>query len=193
MNEPLKDVDIRRAAGDRLLHKARNCSDTLIVDELGLGHGACRVDVAVINGHFRGIEIKSDVDSLTRLPRQVVHYGEVMDRATLIVTERHLDAATELLPGWWGIISASRAKSGAVKFSRIRADRINRHTTPLMVARLLWRSEAADLLRKFGYAERDIRGPREVLYTMLTREMPKTSLAKVVRTTLKARKYWRDR
>ena len=46
--------------------------------------GAARVDIAVINGHIRGVEIKAEADSLERLPRQVEAYGRVVDRATLI-------------------------------------------------------------------------------------------------------------
>jgi hypothetical protein len=46
-------------------------------------------------------EIKSERDDLTRLPGQVAVYGQVLDRATLVVAERHCAAALTLIPDWW--------------------------------------------------------------------------------------------
>ncbi len=112
MSAQLKDGDLRKAALRRLLAHVQERDDTLVLEELGLTHGASRVDIAVINGHIRGVEIKAEADNLERLPRQVHAYGLVVDRATLIASERHLPAALELLPGWWGVISARRAANG---------------------------------------------------------------------------------
>lgn len=67
-----------------------------------LARGACRVDVCVINGHLHGYEIKSDVDTLRRLPLQQQFYSDVLDKATIVVGQRHLDHALETLPAWWG-------------------------------------------------------------------------------------------
>ena len=97
MGEPLRDRDVRRAAYGRLLSHGRRCPHTLVVDELGLAYGANRIDIAVINGHIRGLEIKADSDSLSRLPGQIAAYGEVVDRASLIVASRHLPRALEML------------------------------------------------------------------------------------------------
>jgi len=189
----LRDGDIRRAAYRRLLRHAQSCDDTLIIDELGLGHGACRVDIAVINGHIRGLEIKAEADTLRRLPRQIDAYGSVVDKATLIVTERHLRAAEGILPDWWGVIVADRAKSGAVTFQRVRGEHINRATDPMMVARLLWRDEAASLLRGLGESERVLRAPRVELYRLLTKTVSARTLSRMVRDTIKVREGWRDR
>ena len=81
---PLRDSDVRKAAYRRLLTHARACPDTLVINELGLDHGSCRIDIAVINGHIRGVEIKAGTDTLKRLPRQVAAYGEVVDKALLL-------------------------------------------------------------------------------------------------------------
>lgn len=189
----LRDGDIRRAAYRKLLRHAQACDDTLIVDELGLGHGACRVDIAVINGHIRGLEIKAEVDTLIRLPRQIDAYGSVVDKATLIVAERHLSAAAEILPDWWGVVVAARGKSGAVTFQRVRGEHINRATDPMMVARLLWRDEVVALLRSLGESERVLRAPRAELYRLLTKSVSGRTLSRLVRDRLKAREGWRDR
>jgi hypothetical protein len=55
MNDPL----IRKAFHCSFLQKEHAAPTTLVVDELGLEHGKCRADIAVINGHLIGYEIKS--------------------------------------------------------------------------------------------------------------------------------------
>jgi hypothetical protein len=189
----LKDVDVRRAVYARLLHHATRCPDTLVIDELGIDHGACRIDIAVINGHIRGLEIKADADTLARLPHQVAAYGDVVDKASLIVARRHLDAALPMIPAWWGVILATRSASGGVVFDRVREERVNRRPNPITLSRLLWRPEVQELLRELGYVERVLRAPREVLYHELAAAMPRRELARRVRETLKRREAWRDR
>lgn len=188
----LRDSDVRLAAYRRLLTHAQACPDTLVIDELGLDHGSCRIDIAVINGHIRGLEIKAEADNLDRLPRQVAAYGEVVDRASLIAAPRHLEVATTIIPEWWGIVVAERGARQGVRFRRIRAERSNRHVDPLVLARLLWRPEAQALLREIGIPERDLRVPRETLYQRLVSEFPSRRLAASVRQALKTRTVWRD-
>lgn len=187
----LRDGDVRQAAYGRLLSHARACPDTLVIDELGLDHGASRIDIAVINGHIRGLEIKAEADTLERLPRQVVAYGDVVDKASLIVAPRHLDAAMDIIPGWWGVVVADRGSRQGITFHRIRPERANRHVNPLVVARLLWRPEVQRILEGLGVAKRDLRAPREELYQRLVVELPARRLALEVRTTLKTRSIWR--
>lgn len=189
---PLRDSDVRQAAYRRLLKHAQACPDTLVIDELGLDHGSCRIDIAVINGHIRGVEIKAEADTLDRLPRQVVAYGEVVDKALLIVDPKHLASAMSIVPDWWGVMVAERGATRGVKFRRVRTERSNKGIDPLVLARLLWRPEVQDLLRGFGVAERDLRAPREELYQRLVALMPLRKLSNAVRTALKSRTTWRD-
>jgi hypothetical protein len=189
----LRDIDVRQAVYSQLLAQAGRCPKTLIVNELGLEHGASRVDIAVINGHIRGLEIKAEADNLERLPRQIAAYGRVVDKATLIAADRHVAAATELLPLWWGIISVAKGREGAVIFRRVRPERINRCLDAMTLARLLWRPEVIKILRSQGVDEKSLRSPRTGLYTLLVASMSRTKLRDTVRTTLKCRENWRDR
>lgn len=189
-----RDMDVRVAAKAQLLRHARRCADTLVIDELGIEHGASRVDIAVINGHIRGLEIKADADTLERLPRQVEAYGRVVDRATLIAAERHVASAMELLPEWWGVISVVRCGNGAVAFRRVRAERTNRGIDGLTLARLLWRREVIDLLVGLGRDAKLLeRRRRPELYAELSGAVSLPRLRKIVRDTLKERRNWRDR
>lgn len=189
----LRDVDVRRAVYARMLGPAVRCADTLVIDELGLDHGACRIDIAVINGHIRGLEIKAEADTLARLPHQIAAYSAVVDKASLIVADCHFDAAESLIPDWWGVVVATRNANGLVALKRCRDERVNRSPDPVTLARLLWRPEAVQMLRDLGHSERALRAPREDLYNALAKALPRRVLARRVREALKGREAWRDR
>ena len=116
--------------------------DTLCRHEMGITAGFTRTDVALIGTNLEAYEIKSDSDSLTRLPAQVKAYGKVMDRATLVTTPLHLNKATALIPHWWGIILAETAG-----LTHIRPSEPNKGQSPYSLAQLLWRAEALQDLR----------------------------------------------
>ena len=187
----LRDMDIRTAAMGRLLMHARSCPHTRIVEELGLSHGSARVDIAVINGHIRGIEIKAEADTLIRLPRQVSAYGRVVDRATLIAAERHIEGASAQLPDWWGVIEARRGANGAVIFRRLRHEKANRDLDPITLARLLWRPEVVEILQERGAPPALLRKPRGVLYKYVAETVDLQELRPLIRQRLKARARWR--
>lgn len=191
MEPRLTDRDIRAATHRLLIPAAHDCADTLIVEELGLSHGAVRVDIAVINGHIQAFEIKADPDTLTRLPRQVAAYGLVADVATLVATDRHLEKAEKLLPSWWGTVRAYVGESG-VQLEWQRAEQPNPGVDPLTLVRLLWRPEVVEILERLGADKKLLRAPRNVLYPALVEAVPLSELSEVVRSTLKARKKWRD-
>ena len=192
MKPKMRDGEVRVAALSRLFAHALTCPDTLVVEELGLAHGASRVDIAVINGHIRGVEIKAEADTLARLPAQAAAYGAVVDRATLIVAERHLASSLDLVGSWWGILVAKRAANGAVTFRRVRGERANPHVDPAAQASLLWRPEAIAILSEIGCESRLLTAPRAALYAELARRLPRHRLATEVRRRLKARTAWRD-
>lgn len=67
-----------------------------IVDELWVPVSHERADVAVIGRGMDGFEIKTERDTLKRLPRQMVAYGRLFDRCTAVVAERHRGERLEL-------------------------------------------------------------------------------------------------
>lgn len=97
----MRDVDVRDALHRRLAHERAGDDSTFVLDELGLCQQV-RVDVAVINGRMSGYELKSERDTLRRLPAQIDVYSRVLDFATLVVAQKHHDHALPLLPDWWG-------------------------------------------------------------------------------------------
>ncbi|MDE1182146.1 sce7726 family protein [Paraburkholderia sp.] len=186
-----RDRDVRAAVRRKVLADHIADPAVLVLDELGLEHGACRVDIAVINGSIHGYELKSDADTLARLPQQIEIYSRALDRATLVVGERHLDAAKRLLPDWWGIKVTSTGVRGAVYVESERSAVSNPGVSPFHVAHLLWRNEAVEILAAMDVTKKDLRGSRAELYALLARLLPLAELRSQVRSTLKQRSNWR--
>ncbi|MHC4626866.1 MAG: sce7726 family protein [Planctomycetota bacterium] len=174
-----------------MLRRQHARNDTLVIDELGLQHGKCRADIAVINGYLVGYEIKSDYDSLRRLEGQVQSYNAIFDRVFVVVGGRHIDSLRERIPEWWGVIASSRGPRGAINFRMKRRARVNRSVDPVSVARLLWRDEAADILEQRGLPPRILRQPRTALYKQLTELLSTCELREAVRHYLQKRRNWR--
>jgi hypothetical protein len=118
---------------------------TVVVDELGICQGQVRVDVAAINGHLYGFEIKSATDTLKRLDEQVRVYGRVLDFASVVVSQKHLVGAESKIPQWWGIYLAS-ISNGVLTIETVREPKPNPEIDARAVAELLWHRETLDLL-----------------------------------------------
>lgn len=167
-------------------------SNTLVLDEFGLRHGTCRVDIVVVNSFLHGYEIKSDADTLHRLPNQVAVYSIVFDRMTLVVGRTHIEKAKTAIPGWWGIKVVTAGPRGSVNFETCRPVRMNPNIDPVALAELLWRSEVVSILQERGIPARILRKPRASLYQCLAEILSLEELRRVIRHYLKVRKKWRD-
>lgn len=62
------DLIIREALKRLLENRHAKDKKVRIIEELGVHHGTARIDIAVVNGIMHGYEIKSDQDTLQRLP-----------------------------------------------------------------------------------------------------------------------------
>lgn len=187
----MRDGDVRLALHNKVLKEHHGDSDTLVLDELGIRHGTSRVDVAVVNGYLHGYEIKSDSDTLQRLPTQMEIYNSVFDHVTLVVGSKHADKVEELIPGWWGIRVATEGARGAIKFRMKRKPKKNPAIDPIALAELLWRDEAVEELAILGATGKVLRQPRAELYRHLAESMELDELRDTVRRRLKGRQSWR--
>lgn len=185
------DPELREAVKHRLLATFYTDPATLIVEELGLRHGAGRIDIAVINGELHGYELKSDQDTLRRLPKQAAMYSSVLDRITLVVTPHHFPQAAQMIPEWWDILLAEGHSSCDMKFGTIRVGGKNPNVSALAVAKLLWRDEALRLLEVLGAAEGLRLKPRRIIYNRLVELIDLEQIRACVRDQLKSRKDWR--
>jgi len=187
----MNDLEIRQNFHRKKLRRQHAQKDTLVLDELGLNHGKCRADIAVINGHLIGYEIKSNNDSLRRLKEQVKSYNAVFDKISIVIGERHINSIQNHIPRWWGVIASVKGSRGTVYFDTIRNAQRNKDVDPISIAQLLWRNEVIEILQNNKVPKRILRQPRAILYEYLVDKLNVCELRKFVRECFKRRKNWR--
>jgi hypothetical protein len=184
-----RDREIRETLKGWLAHRHERDSTTLFVDEFDIC-GLTRVDVAVINHCLSGFELKSDSDTLRRLPQQIAVYGLVLDEVTLVVGERLFPDAIEMVPHSWGVMVAS-SQSGNVVLDVHRNAEWNSDISAIAVAQLLWREEVLAELVARGIDRGMHSKARRYLWERLAEMAPPSDLRALVRQRLKSRKGWR--
>lgn len=186
-----RDYEIRQALVRDLKTAYKNDHEHKIVEELGINHGSVRADVAVINGILDCYEIKSDRDTLQRLPEQIRAYNAVFDKVTLVVGFSHVYAALEMIPNWWGVTIAKTNQHGGITLNEIRKATYNTKKDKDSIARLLWREEALRILEE-KQQDAGVRSkPRAVIYERLTATLDMEELSSIVRESLRSRPMWR--
>lgn len=185
------DIIIRSALKKELTSRHKQDEKVRIIEELGVQHGTARVDIAIVNGIMHGYEIKSDQDTLQRLPEQINVFNSVFDKMTLVVGKNHLYQAVNIVPEWWGITIAKIGDNGSVIFNVIRGEEFNENQDGISVARLLWREEALRILEKNNEANGFYSKPRDLIYEKLAGVLDQKTLNREVRETLFLRTDWR--
>lgn len=188
----MNDHDIRRVLKTELMRRYAKDNNTLVLDEVGIRHGAARIDLVVVNHQLHGYEIKSDRDSLKRLPDQIRAYSSIMDRMTLVVGYRHAYAALKMIPEWWGVrLAETRKQSGTVVLSGARAARNNPKADLDAAVALLWRGEALAILEEMAVAGGVRSKRRNEIYKRLVELSDPAFLRFRIRQQLKQRQCWR--
>ncbi|MFJ9498758.1 sce7726 family protein [Brevibacillus centrosporus] len=188
--EKLKDADVREVLLEKLQVKHGEEPDTLIINEMGVCLGQSRVDIAVVNGVIHGYEIKSESDTLSRLPTQMLDYNKVFDKVTIVTADDYLEKVKEMIPDWWGIIVVTN-KKGQARMKYAKRGRKNPSQDPYSLVQLLWRDEVLTLLKEKGLHQGILSKPKNVLYERLVEKIPMVELKQLVNQTLKSREGWR--
>jgi hypothetical protein len=187
------DSAIRSALRKVLADSYAKDTETRVIEELPLTCGRARVDIAVVNGVIHGYELKSDIDTLMRLPSQMKAYNHILDQVTLVVGKSHLYEAIRIVPDWWGIVIAKAVDTkSAVAFCNIREAGWNPTQDYAAIASLLWRSEALSILESVGMADGIRSKRRSVVYERLAQVLDKQTLKWHVRRSLFTRTSWRS-
>lgn len=192
ISQPMNDHTLRAHLRKNLLLCHQSEPDTVLLDELRLRQGETRVDVALVNGLLHGYEIKSARDTLKRLPQQILSYSLVVDKATLVVADRHLTAAIQILPEWWGVEVVAEDEAGNPHFEELRPSQTNPHIDAFHVAELLWREEALQLLEERGLARGYRSKSRAVLHERIAEVVEIEEIQACVRHYLKNRTGWKS-
>ena len=144
---PVDDPAIRKGLRQLLVPPA---ASGRWVEEMALVAAGARVDAAVIGvTELVGIEIKSEVDSLSRLQKQALAYSGVFDKLVLVAAPVHMRAAETQLPRYWGLLTAT-AVDGCPRFRVVRPAAPNPDRTTAALLALLWRRELLEIARDHG-------------------------------------------
>lgn len=184
----LCDADIRPFLRKRI-ESQHEAGSVVLVDEFPLFGGDVRADVVAMNGSLHGYEIKSARDTLDRLPRQVSAYGAVFDRASIVVSESHLEGVNQIVPPWWEILLVQCVGGGAC-FKCERRGKANPAREAMALAALLWRAEAYSILVSLGLDGGMRSATMSEMMDKLAENVPVKKLGELVRHKLRARGDW---
>jgi len=158
-----------------------------IINELDL-HGAV-IDIAVIDKkYFCGFEIKSDRDTLRRLPIQMQIYDFVLDKITIVVGESKLPGVNRIIPDFWGVIIA-RNEDGKISLNEKRKPKLNRHISKNWLSKKLWKSDIVNILKKLNLYKGKSRYDRGDLLEILMKNISLDELRYYARNVLIDRVY----
>lgn len=180
------DIDIRNLVLAELQNAYRNDDDTKIINEMGIAHGSSRIDIAVVNGILHGYELKSESDSLKRLPRQAHYYNQLFERMTLVIDRKFLNEASEIVPKWWGISVVSK---GYNRMIQIRKGRKVKTKNFELLTSLLWKDELEKLLDTLEYPKALKRYPKNEILELIRKDKNKDIIKKFTYDALKKRDY----
>lgn len=145
--------------------------------------GACKADLAILNGTATVYEIKSERDSLARLANQVANYKRVFAKVYVIASEGHVASVLETVPTDVGVMMlASRYRITTVREAADRPDRI----CPAIVFDSLRSVEAAAILKSLGIEVPDVPNTqRHSTMRALFENLDPMSVHRAMVTTLK--------
>lgn len=184
-----KEITVRPALLSQLRNLVPLDADCVLVEELGVEHGAARIDVAAIGASLYGFEIKAASDSLRRFDRQVVYYEKLVDFAYLVLTEKHATSITQTLPAHWGVILAY-CNGSRIQFSLVRRAARNPNRNAESLARLLWRGEALATLVALGLDRGLRRKSARILHQQLASVVGLKVLSALVLDRIRQRASW---
>lgn len=129
------------------LARRSNTLPVSMIEELEVGGGNARIDIAFMNEYLIGVEIKSSKDNLSRLANQSSSYAPYFDFLVLVVDVRMVDDALEMLPAHWGIVETV-SEGPSIKSRQLRKPSLNPERRSNDLLRLLWKDELLALLRE---------------------------------------------
>jgi hypothetical protein len=74
-----------------------------------------RLDFLTINGVTTGYEIKSSLDTLQKLSKQSADYLKAFEFNNIVIDERHLQNARQIVPEHYGIITIHRGRKKTIQ------------------------------------------------------------------------------
>lgn len=109
--------------------------------------GRSRVDLCKINGTSVAYEIKTDLDNLSRLEKQVNDYQKIFEQVYIICSTKNLDNIIAVAPSNCGIYTYYQNKKGKYRFNLFRNTVTQKEVIePYEQLKILSKKELASLL-----------------------------------------------
>lgn len=180
----LRDEYVYRAAlTHKVLMGTHSLKTACMLNEFRVG--ACKADLAILNGTATVYEIKSERDSLARLANQVDNYKKVFGKVYVIAGETHISGVVKTVPEDVGVMCLSRRyQIGTIREAIDRADRICTAT----VFESVRSAEACAILKDLGVAIPDVpntllHGKMRECFRRLKPEDVHTTMVKTLKRT----------
>ncbi len=159
----LLDKDIR----DPLIFYLEDLYDKIrILDEKTMGRSRADI-IMVTENNICGIEIKSDADNYSRLPRQIEDYDKYYDQNIVVVGTSHANHIEEHIPEYWGIITVEEY-NGKADFYMLRAPKDNPRLIWERKMEILWKSELAIIQNKYLFPKYQDRSKQFIVKKILS-------------------------
>ena len=148
--------------------------------------GACKADLAILNGTSTVYEIKSDRDSLSRLANQIMNYRKVFAKIYVIAGEAHVQDVIDGVPSNIGVMSLTgRNQIHTVREADERPDLV----CPVTIFESLRVNEARTILRNLRVTVPDLPNIelRSAMRECFRRQSPTDVHNQMVRTLKRTR------
>jgi hypothetical protein len=121
-----------------------------------------RIDFLTINGFTKSYEIKSNLDNLRKLVKQMSDYMKVFEYNYIVIDEKHLASALSIVPNSYGIWVYKNKKKEIVRNAEL-----NTHLDPSLQVNLFTKKEIGNFFK--GYQECRERIPLDFTPTFINR------------------------
>jgi len=141
-----------------------------------------RVDIGRINGESHAYEIKTELDSLNKLTKQIDDYSKVFEYEHVVVHERYLKSVLELLPDHCGI-DVYYLSNGCWEIKTERAATISPDIDETIQVQSLSSKDMAVLLKKADC--RDIPKTKSERESAIFKLVPPNEIQELFKTVIK--------
>jgi len=139
LHKLLNDVLVLHYRGEEILKyklAERHLKQRNIIGAFEMKVNNSRVDFLAVNGVSTSYEIKSELDNLSKVSKQMTDYMLAFEYNYLVIDEKHVEKAKNLMPKSFGLWCY---KNG--KYRTLQKAKLNKKIDPEMQLRLLTKKE----------------------------------------------------
>ena len=106
-----------------------------------LNVGSSRADLCKINGSSIAYEIKTDLDNIQRLDKQLNDYLKVFEKIYVICSENKVEQINKNIVSECGIYTYKKTRNGIYRFKKVKEASISTQISPLQQLKTLTKRE----------------------------------------------------